>query len=101
MASLCRDLQGRTASLTVTGESASVVVNAVGPSGQPVVAQVRLFRMVSGRGYEVAYSNTGSLAGEGSPRHIQRRSLQPEHRRPAVRSSTFDVAAGEVTRRSR
>lgn len=87
---------GQTASLTVTGESASVVVNAVGPSGQPVIAQVRLFRMVSGSGYEVADSNTGSLRAKVAPGTFSAEAYSLSTGAPLCDPSTFDVAAGEV-----
>jgi hypothetical protein len=84
------------AALTVTGESASVTVNAVGPSGQPVVAQVRLFRIVAGEGYEVAYSNTGSLQAIVAPGTFRAEAYSLTTFDPLCDPSTFDVAANEV-----
>jgi len=55
--------------LTVSGYSASVSVNTVGTSGQPVVSIVRLWRLTDAgiRNNEVAYSNTGSLQALVAP----------------------------------
>lgn len=49
------------ASLKVTGESASVTVQVVSPSGHPVVATVRLFKDIQGKRHEFASSETGTL----------------------------------------
>ncbi len=87
---------GQTASLVVTGDSASVMVNTVGPSGQPVVALVRLFRVVAGEGYEVAYSNTGSLQAKVAPGTFRAEAYSLTTFVPLCDPSTFDVAANEV-----
>jgi len=58
---------GETASLVVTGEAASVTVDTVGPSREPVVAVIRLFKVINGSNYEVSYSNTGHLEARVSP----------------------------------
>jgi len=55
------------AKLTVLGESAQVTVQAASPDGQPVVATVRLYRVVSGQSHEVAYSETGTLEAKVAP----------------------------------
>jgi PKD repeat protein len=86
---------GQTASLTVTGESASVVVNAVGPSGQPVAAQVRLFRMVGGSGYEVANSNAGTLQAKVAPGTFSAEAYSLSTGDQLCDAGTFDVAAGQ------
>jgi len=52
---------GQTAKLTVTGESASVTLQALSPDGQLVVAMVRLYRIDNGRKMEMASSETGNL----------------------------------------
>jgi hypothetical protein len=52
---------GQTAKLTVTGDSAMVALRALSPDGQPLIATVRLFRVVNGQNHEVAYSETGTL----------------------------------------
>ncbi len=58
---------GQSASLVVLGESASVTVRATSPEGQPVVATVRLYRVMAGQNYEVAYSETGTLETKVAP----------------------------------
>ena len=52
---------GQNAKLTVTGESAQVTLQALSPDGQPIVATVRLYRVVNGQDLEVASSQTGNL----------------------------------------
>jgi len=58
---------GQSAKLTVLGESALVTVQVVSPEGQPVVATVRLYRVVTGQSHEVAYSETGTLEAKVAP----------------------------------
>lgn len=58
---------GQRAKLVVLGESALVTVRAVSPEGQPVVAMVRLYRVVTEQSYEVAYSETGTLEAKVAP----------------------------------
>jgi hypothetical protein len=58
---------GQTARLTVTGDSASVTLRAVSPDGQPLVATVRLYRVVSEKNQEMAYSETGALQATVAP----------------------------------
>ena len=58
---------GQSATLMVLGESASVTVQAVSPDGEPVVAVVRLFKVIAGENYEFAYSETGTLEATVSP----------------------------------
>ncbi len=58
---------GQSATLVVLGESASVTVQAASPEGEPVVAVVRLFKVIAGENYEFAYSETGTLEATVSP----------------------------------
>lgn len=58
---------GQSAKLVVLGKSASVKVRAVSPEGQPVVATVRLYKVMAGQSYEVAYSETGTLEKKVAP----------------------------------
>ena len=55
------------ARVTVIGDSAVVDISVVSPQGQPVVADVRLFREFLERKNEVGYSGTGSLESRVSP----------------------------------
>jgi len=50
---------GQSARLVVVGESASATVQTVSPEGEPVPGVVRLFKILAGQRYEVAYSETG------------------------------------------
>jgi hypothetical protein len=58
---------GQTARLNVTGESAQVDLRALSPDGQPLVATVRLYRVVNGQYLEAAYSDTGTLRAVVTP----------------------------------
>jgi hypothetical protein len=83
-------------SLTVSGDSANVGVSTVAPSGQPVVSQIRLFRMVGDTGYEMAYSNTGTLQAKVVPGTFtaEAYSVKPGGGK-LCEPNTFDVTAGE------
>jgi len=58
---------GQSATLKVLGESALVKVNMVNPGGEPMVGVVRLFKVIEGKNYEFAYSETGMLEVRVSP----------------------------------
>lgn len=49
-----------TASLTIIGESASITLLAVSPDDTPVIAELRLFKLIEGRYQEVAYDTSAS-----------------------------------------
>ncbi len=87
---------GQTASLTVSGEAASATVSVVGPSGQPVIAQVRLFRMVNGAGYEVASSNTGTVQAKVAPGTFSAEAYSLTTGNQLCDPATFDIAGGEA-----
>lgn len=55
------------ARLKVLGESAQVTVQSMSLDGQPVIAMVRLFRVVTGQNHEVAYSETGTIKTKVAP----------------------------------
>ena len=55
------------APLMVLGESATVVVDTVSPREEPVVSDIRLFRIVGSERYEYNYSQTGHLQTLVSP----------------------------------
>ncbi len=80
------------ASLTVTGEAAWVSVRVISPDGDPIKAQVRLFKVIQDRLNELALSETGTLEAKISPGHykvsayIAGRTLAEE---------TVEVGAGE------
>ena len=54
-------------SVTITGDSAQVMAQAVSPDGQPVVATVRLYKVVNGQDHEVAHNDAGTLEARVSP----------------------------------
>ncbi|MBN1191822.1 MAG: hypothetical protein JXA46_18870 [Dehalococcoidales bacterium] len=78
--------------LTVLGESGLVSVQATSPDGQPISAIVRLFRMVSGREYEVGYSENGFLEMMIAPGSFTAASYLGGTK---VAEERFDIAAGE------
>jgi len=83
---------GQSATLTVLGESASVTVQAVSPEGEPVVAVVRLFKVIAGENYEFAYSETGSLEATVSPGSFIASAYVGGEK---LAEEAFDVAADE------
>ena len=58
---------GQSANLVVLGDSASVNVQTLSPSGEPVVTVIRLFRVISDENFEVSYSDDGKLEANVSP----------------------------------
>ena len=57
----------QTAKLTVLGDSAQITIQAKSPDGQALVAMVRLFMIVTGQNFEVAYSETGTINMKVAP----------------------------------
>jgi len=57
----------QTAKLAVVGASARVTLKAVSPSGDPLTATVRLFRLVGEQQLDVAYSDQGTLTAVVAP----------------------------------
>jgi len=83
---------GQSASLVVLGESGSVRVQTVSPDEEPVVAVIRLFKVVAGQDYEFAYSETGTLEANVSPgRFVARAYIGGEK----LAEESFDVTADE------
>lgn len=82
----------QTATLTILGEAASVEVTAVNPSGEPVPAVVRLYKLSDSEKTDFGYSETGSLKVKVSPgkylaeAYVSWKKLAEE---------TFDIAADE------
>ena len=70
----------------MTGDSASVTLRALSPDGQPVVATVRLYRVIKEQNQEVAYSETGTLQGYRGPGQLQSGQL---YRRAAGSGADF------------
>lgn len=84
---------GQSARLVVLGESAVVQVLTVSPSGSPVPATVRLFRLAGEDQREVAYSETGMLEAVVSPGRFTAVAYMGGQR---LGEETFDVANGEA-----
>lgn len=83
---------GQSATLVVLGQSASVTVQAVSPEGEPVVAVVRLFKVIDGENYEFAYSETGTLEATVSPGSFIASAYVGGEK---LAEESFDVAANE------
>lgn len=79
------------ANLTVLGESGMVSIQATSPDQQPVVATVRLYRIVSGQEQEVAYSESGSLQAKVAPGSFAAASFMGGIK---LAEERFDIAAG-------
>ncbi len=88
---------GQTAALSVTGESALVVVEMVSPSGQPIWAVIRLFKLINGGKYEFAYSTTGHLEATVSPGRYRVEAYSTGGE-PLAEPQEFDIADGEEQR---
>ena len=82
----------QTAKLVVTGDSCMVSLQAKSPDGKPIVTMVRLYRIISGQNYEVAFSDTGVINLKVAPGDFVALSYI---RGQKVAEETFSVAAGE------
>jgi hypothetical protein len=82
------------ATLKVIGESANVTINAVSPDGKPVIAELRLFKLIEGRNQEVAYDvSTSSLNAIVAPGTFLAQAYVGGQ---LLDEETFDVAADET-----
>ena len=81
------------ADLTITGESATVNVKVVSPSGEPVVSVVSLFKIVGGKDKELADSETGVLEAKVSPGSFRASASVGGEK---LTEQNFEVAAGET-----
>jgi len=82
----------QTATLTIVGEAASVEVTTVNPSGEPVPAVVRLYKLVDSEKTDFGYSETGSLKVKVSPgKYLAEAYVAGEK----LAEETFDIAADE------
>jgi hypothetical protein len=82
----------QTAKLVVLGDSAMVSIRAQSPEGQPVVAMIRLFRIIGGQNYEVAYSDNGAINLKVAPGNFVAISYIGGQK---VAETTFSVAASD------
>jgi hypothetical protein len=83
---------GQRARLTVTGESAQVSIKVLSVTGEPVVAQVRLFGVVEGKSTEFAFSEMGTLEARVSPGCYVACAYVGGKR---IGEQSFEIAAGE------
>jgi hypothetical protein len=82
----------QTATLTIIGEVASVEVTAVNPSGEPMPAVVRLYKLVDSEKADFGYSETGSLKIKVSPGKYLAEAYVGGKK---LAEETFDIAADE------
>lgn len=82
----------QSADLVVLGESASVTARVVSPDGEPVVAVVRLYRLLIDQQHEVGYSETGTLEAKVTPGSFLAEAYVGGNK---MAEESFDVAADE------
>lgn len=82
----------QSADLVVVGESASVTARVVSPDGEPVVAVVRLYRLLIDQQHEVGYSETGTLEAKVAPGSFLAAAYVGGNK---MAEESFDVAADE------
>jgi hypothetical protein len=83
---------GQSADLVVLGDSASVKVQTLSPTAEPVVTVVRLFKVVNNENFEVSYSNTGQLEATLSPGSYVVSSYMGGN---MLAEKSFEIATGE------
>lgn len=83
---------GEQASLTISGDAASVSVDTVSPSGDRVYTDISLFKIIGGEKYEFADSHTGNLQTKVSPGTFV---VYAYSRGVELASQDFGVAAGD------
>ena len=81
------------ADLTIVGESATVNVQVVSPSGEPVVSAVSLVKIVGGKEMQFGYSETGVLEARVSPGSFKASAYVGGEK---LAEQSFEVAAGET-----
>jgi len=84
---------GQTAKLTVTGEAASIEVNAVTPDGGAVPAIVKLYKKAGSQNFNVGYSDTGSLKMKVAPGNYLAEAYVAGNK---LAENSFSVAANET-----
>jgi len=84
---------GQTASLTVTGEAASVEVTAVTPDGAPISALVKLYKQTGKQNLNVGYSEMGSLKMKVAPGNYMAEAYVSGKK---LADETFSIAANET-----
>jgi len=83
---------GQSARLVVVGEAASARVQTVSPEGDPVPGVIRLFKVMAGKRYEVAYSESGVIEATIAPgSYVAAAYIAGEE----LAEESFEVAADE------
>ncbi|MBM3132462.1 MAG: hypothetical protein FJZ95_05455 [Chloroflexi bacterium] len=83
---------GQTASVTVVGESARVMVQTRSPDGDPVVSVIRLFKQIGNELHEFAFTDTGLLEARVSPGNFLASAYIGDQK---LTEKTFNVGANE------
>jgi hypothetical protein len=83
---------GLSAVLKVVGEGGTVTVNLVSVDSTPIVGEVRLFKVISGKDYEIARSLTGALSTAVAPGSFYAVAYAGEDE---IARESFDVVANE------
>jgi hypothetical protein len=83
---------GLSATLKVVGQGGTVTVNLVSADGAPIVGEVRLFKVISGKDYEIARSMTGFLSTAVAPGSFYAVAYAGESE---IARESFEVAADE------
>jgi hypothetical protein len=83
---------GLSATLRVVGEGGTVAVNLVGADNSPIVGEVRLYKIISSKDYEIARSMTGSLYTAVAPGSFYAVAYAGESE---IARESFAVAANE------
>ena len=86
---------GQSAKLVVLGERARVTAQIVNPEGRPVLGVVRLFKLMAGQSYEVAYSETGAVEATVAPGSYAAAAYIAGEK---LAEESFEVAADEEKR---
>jgi hypothetical protein len=83
---------GLSATLKVVGDGGTVTVNLVSADSTPIVGEIRLFKIISGKDYEIARSLIGSLHTAVAPGSFYVVAYAGESE---IARENFDVAANE------
>ena len=83
---------GVSATVRIVGQGGNVTVNLVNADSAPIIGEVRLYRVISGKEYEVARSMTGSLSMVVAPGSFYAVAYAGEDE---LANASFDVAANQ------
>lgn len=83
---------GLSATLRVVGQGGNVTVNLVSVDSTPIIGEVRLYKVIDGKSYEVANSPTGILSTAVAPGSFVAVAYAGEDE---IANESFDVAANQ------